>query len=106
VQELARAAQREGRLEGETAVLQGEKAALQVQHKQFLAWSGQAMVANSVSVMEEAVEQIRTAFLLPQKDLRCDPLAAGQENANTTTLEACPGEPAKGAGVPHGLMAS
>lgn len=29
------------------------------------------MVSNSLNVMQEAVETIRAAFLLPQKDLKC-----------------------------------
>ena len=48
-----------------------QKAALEGQRREHLAWSGQAMVSNSLNVMQEAVETIRAAFLLPQKDLKC-----------------------------------
>ena len=44
--------------------------ALEAARREHLAWSGQAMVTNSLNVMHEAVETIRAAFLLPQKDLR------------------------------------
>lgn len=47
-----------------------QKAALEGQRRAHLAWSGQAMVSNSLNVMQEAVETIRAAFLLPQKDLK------------------------------------
>lgn len=48
-----------------------QKATLEGQRRAHLAWSGQAMVSNSLNVMQEAVETIRAAFLLPQKDLKC-----------------------------------
>ena len=48
-----------------------QKATLEGQRRAHLAWSGQAMVNNSLNVMQEAVETIRAAFLLPQKDLKC-----------------------------------
>ena len=47
-----------------------QKAALEGHSRAHLAWSGQAMVSNSLNVMQEAVETIRAAFLLPQKDLK------------------------------------
>ena len=47
-----------------------QKATLEGQRRAHLAWSGQAMVSNSLNVMQEAVETIRAAFLLPQKDLK------------------------------------
>lgn len=50
--------------------LEEQKAMLEGQRRAHLAWSGQAMVSNSLNVMQEAVETIRAAFLLPQKDLR------------------------------------
>lgn len=53
-----------------------QKAALEGQRRAHLAWSGQAMVSNSLNVMQEAVETIRAAFLLPQKDLKCVNCAA------------------------------
>lgn len=39
---------------------------------QHLVWAGQSLVAASLNVLEEAVQQIRTAFLLPSKELKCD----------------------------------
>lgn len=36
-----------------------------------LVWSGQALVASSLLTLEEAVQQIRAAFLLPSKELKC-----------------------------------
>lgn len=50
--------------------LEEQKAMLEGQRRAHLAWSGQAMVSNSLNVMQEAVETIRAAFLLPQKDLK------------------------------------
>ena len=41
------------------------------QQQRHLAWSGQALVANSVSIMEEAVDQIRATFLFTSKELKC-----------------------------------
>ena len=35
-----------------------------------LAWSGETSVAQSVKQLEDAVVQIRAAFLLPQKELK------------------------------------
>lgn len=54
----------------QAAALHGEKIALQKQQKQWLAWSGQAMISNSLKIMEDAVEVIRAEFLLPQKELK------------------------------------
>jgi hypothetical protein len=71
-----RATAREGNLKHQAAALHGEKIALQKQQQQWLAWSGQAMVSNSLNIMENAVEDIRTAFLLPQKELRQAPDSA------------------------------
>ena len=53
--------------------LAGEKAELERVARQHLLWSGQALVAGSLASMEEAVQQIRTAFLMPSKELRCAP---------------------------------
>ena len=53
--------------------LAGEKAELERVAQQHLLWSGQALVAGSLAVMEEAVQQIRTAFLMPSKELKCAP---------------------------------
>ena len=53
--------------------LAGEKAELERVARQHLLWSGQALVASSLGVMEEAVQQIRTAFLMPSKELKCVP---------------------------------
>jgi len=50
--------------------LEEQKAMLEGQRRAHLAWSGQAMVSNSLNVMQEAVETIRAAFLLPRKDLK------------------------------------
>ena len=46
-------------MEGEKWTLEGQKTEMARQQRRHLAWSGQALVANSVSVMEEAVDQIR-----------------------------------------------
>lgn len=61
---------REGNLAHQAAALHGEKVALQEQQQQWLAWSGKEMVSNSLSIMEDAVEDIRASFLLPQKELK------------------------------------
>ena len=50
--------------------LRVQAAELDAARRQHLAWTGQAMVGNSLTVMQEAVETIRAAFLLPQKDLK------------------------------------
>ena len=51
-------------------MLRAQAAELDAARRQHLAWTGQAMVGNSLTVMQEAVETIRAAFLLPQKDLK------------------------------------
>ena len=58
------------RLSSAARQLAEQKATLEGQRRAHLAWSGQAMVSNSLNVMQEAVETIRAAFLLPQKDLK------------------------------------
>lgn len=52
------------------STLEGQKAIMERNEHQSLVWSGHALVANSLSTLEEAVQQIRTAFLLPSKDLK------------------------------------
>lgn len=50
--------------------LEGEKAAMERDQHRHLVWSGQALVASSLLALEEAVQQIRTAFLLPSRELK------------------------------------
>ena len=57
-------------MEGEKWTLEGQKTEMLRQQQQHLAWSGQALVANSVSIMEEAVDQIRATFLFTSKELK------------------------------------
>lgn len=57
-------------VEGEKWTLEGQKAEMAAQQRRHLAWSGQALVANSVSLMEEAVDAIRAAFLCTSKELK------------------------------------
>ena len=68
LQALARARQDQSSLAGEKAVLERET-------QQHLLWSGQALVASSITCMEDAVHQIRTVFLMPSKELKCAPLS-------------------------------
>ena len=58
-------------VEGEKWTLEGQKTEMLRQQQRHLAWSGQALIANSVSVMEEAVDQIRATFLFTSKELKC-----------------------------------
>ena len=51
--------------------LQGQRAAALAAQQAHLAWSGQALIANSLGLVDEAVDSIRAAFLLPQKELKC-----------------------------------
>lgn len=57
--------------EGDKWTLEGQKTEMLRQQQRHLAWSGQALIANSVSVMEEAVDQIRATFLFTSKELKC-----------------------------------
>ncbi len=58
-------------VEGEKWTLEGQKSEMLRQQQRHLAWSGQALIAGSVSVMEEAVDQIRATFLFTSKELKC-----------------------------------
>ncbi len=58
-------------VEGEKWTLEGQKTEMLRQQQRHLAWSGQALIANSVSIMEEAVDQIRATFLFTSKELKC-----------------------------------
>ncbi|KAL3161494.1 hypothetical protein ABBQ32_010369 [Trebouxia sp. C0010 RCD-2024] len=69
VAKFGRDAEAMNQLSSTARQLAEQKAALEGQRRAHLAWSGQAMVSNSLNVMQEAVETIRAAFLLPQKDL-------------------------------------
>lgn len=50
--------------------LEGRNAAMQQSAHQQNVWAGQQMVADSLVVLEDAVQQIRAAFLMPSKELR------------------------------------
>ena len=63
-QALAAAAGAHARLTAEAE--EGERA-----RAAHLAWSGAALAANSVTLVDEALLQIRAAFLLPRRDLKC-----------------------------------
>ena len=56
--------------ESQRSALEAQRAAALAAQRAHLAWSGQALVANSLVLMDEAADQIRAAFLLPQKELR------------------------------------
>ena len=58
-------------MEGEKWTLEGQKTEMARQQQRHLAWSGQALIANSVGIMEEAVDQIRATFLFTSKELKC-----------------------------------
>ena len=60
-------------VEGEKWTLEGQKTEMLRQQQRQLAWTGQALIANSVGVMEEAVDQIRATFLFTSKELKCAP---------------------------------
>ena len=60
-------------MEGEKWTLEGQKTEMLRQQQRQLAWTGQALIANSVGVMEEAVDQIRATFLFTSKELKCEP---------------------------------
>lgn len=59
--------------ESQRWALEGQKARVEAEQLRHLAWSGHALVGNSLGLMEEAVDHIRAAFLLPQKELKCAP---------------------------------
>lgn len=52
-------------------MLEGQKARVEAEQRRHLAWSGRELVGSSLGLMEEAVDQIRAAFLLPKKELKC-----------------------------------
>ena len=51
--------------------LQGQRAAALAAQQAHLAWSGQALIANSLGLVDEALDGIRAACLLPQRELKC-----------------------------------
>jgi hypothetical protein len=63
VQALALAQSDHSKLEGRNVAMQ------QSAHQQNV-WAGQQMVADSLVVLEDAVQQIRAAFLMPSKELK------------------------------------
>ncbi|CAL8470663.1 g10205 [Coccomyxa elongata] len=56
--------------ESERWMLEGQKARVEAEQRRHLAWSGRELVGSSLGLMEEAVDQIRAAFLLPKKELK------------------------------------
>ncbi|KAK9830355.1 hypothetical protein WJX72_011239 [[Myrmecia] bisecta] len=69
--------------------LEDQKAAVEAARHAHLAWSGRALVANSMVLMQEGIETIRAAFLLPQKDLK----QVSSAQAKLASLTGTPGTP-------------
>lgn len=61
--------------------LDARQAAAERARQAALAWSGQALVSNSMAgagALQDAIEALRAAFLLPQKELKCAPAPTRQ----------------------------
>lgn len=75
--------------------LDARQAAAERARQAALAWSGQALVSNSMAggagALQGAIEALRAAFLLPQKELRCAPMAHGVLPAPMHVQTAQPG---------------
>jgi len=84
-------------VEGEKWTLEGQKTEMLRQQQRHLAWSGQALIANSVSVMEEAVDQIRATFLFTSKELKYAQLYKGSPPVLTSCKYVLYHLPLKGA---------
>lgn len=57
--------------ESERWVLAGQAARVEAEKHRHLAWCGTALIGSSLGTLAEAVDQIRAAFLLPDKQLKC-----------------------------------
>jgi hypothetical protein len=57
--------------ESERWQLQGQNARVEAEKRRHLAWCGTALIGSSLGTLAEAVDQIRAAFLLPEKELKC-----------------------------------
>jgi hypothetical protein len=61
----------------ERSQLEGQTAATLKEQQRYLAWSGRGLIANSVTMAMDGVDQIRAAFLLPQKELKWGSTSCG-----------------------------
>jgi hypothetical protein len=69
--------------------LDARQAAAEAARRAALAWSGAALVSNSMAgagALQGAIEALRAAFLLPQKELRRAPAALARAAALGTDL--------------------
>lgn len=54
-----------------TLTSEQQREALELERQNQEAATGRALVHNAVSIMQEATEQIRAAFLLPRHEIQC-----------------------------------
>ncbi|KAK9904052.1 hypothetical protein WJX75_003480 [Coccomyxa subellipsoidea] len=85
--------------ESERWQLQGQNARVEAEKRRHLAWCGTALIGSSLGTLAEAVDQIRAAFLLPEKELKT--LGAVQKKFGAPNSPMAPLRPRSAKGSPR-----